>query len=365
MRILHLVNDAQTGGAQTLIEALGRQRLPDDEVHLLVLMGPGALSERFEQSADSVSYVGMGQRDVLPLRAMVALRRLVRAHRIDVVHSHLLQSDLVSAITPLRAARVSTVHTSGSHETRSVSRLVGKVVARLNRRFTVVACSPSALDYAVEAGYRPGIEIIRNGTEMVPNTTNAVPGRVLGQRFVQLARWHPMKGHETLFAALALLRGSHPGVRLDCAGLGMDEQNPQLRAMMMRHGVADLVTLHGSVQRVQDLFAEARALVIASTHGEALPMAGIEALSAALPVLSTDVGDCAELVVSGEFLVQPGAPVELAGALARMLDLTPEDYGEKSRAARALGEARYDEAATAAQYRALYTRILPDGAEAR
>lgn len=357
VRILHVVNDAQTGGAQTLIEGLGRQRQPGDRIHLLVLMVPGALSARFEQSMDSVSYVGMKKRDVLPLRAMRRLRQLVAKHRIDVVHSHLAQSDLVSALTALKVPRVSTLHVSSSHQTRAISRLVGTVVARLSRRFTVVACSPSASEYAIRSGYRSEPTLIRNGTRMVPVAELAGP-RPPGKRFVQLARWHPVKGHEDLFAALAILRESHPEVRLDCAGLDMDTGNPELMDSLARHGVADLVTLHGSVQNVGVLFDGVQALVSPSTH-EALPMAGIEALSAGRPVVSTDVGDCAELVVSPELLVTAGAPRELAAAMGWILDLSDQEYLAAGAAARTLARDRFDERTAATEYRALYSRLLP------
>lgn len=360
MRILHVVNDAQTGGAQTLIEGLGRQRQPGDEVHLLVLMEPGALSQRFEQSMDSVSYAGMKQRDVLPLPAMRTLKRLIAEHRIELVHSHLAQSDLVSALTKFAVPRVSTIHVSSSHQSRMISRWVAKAVARLNKKFTVVACSPSAFEYAVRSGYGSGVTLIRNGTRIPEKTIaeQAPEKRPLSRRFVQLARWHPVKGHEDLFAALAILRKSHPEVRLDCAGLGMEVDNLQVQERLQHYGVADLVTLHGSVQNVSELFGTALALVSPSTH-EALPMAGIEALSAGLPVISTDVGDCAELTVSAELLVAPGTPGELAAAMARVLDLGEAEYRLLAEAARRLAEERYDERSTAAQYRTVYHRLLP------
>ncbi len=359
MRILHVVNDAQTGGAQTLIEGLARQRHPDDEVHLLVLMAPGALSERFAASLDSVSYVGMQKRDVLPWRAIRMLRELVLGRRIELVHSHLAQSDLVSALSRLTVPKVSTVHVSSSHQTRAISRLVGKAVARLSKRFTVVACSPSAFEYAIQSGYRVAPSLIRNGTRIADAVLapELLRRRQRSRRFVQLARWHPVKGHADLFAALAILRSSHPEVRLDCAGLGMDADNPELAASLAAHGVADLVTLHGSVQNVRELFDGARALVSPSTH-EAVPMAGIEALSAGLPVLSTDVGDCAELTVRPEFLIAPGRPEELAAAMAGLLELPDPQYQAVSRAAAERARERFDERSAAADYRALYAGLL-------
>ena len=168
MRVLHIVNDAETGGAQTLIEQLLLSREAGDEAHLLVLLSPGALSPRLEAAATSTTYAGMSRRDVLPVAAVRAVRTLVKRHRIDVVHSHLQQSDLVNALTPHGAVRVSTLHSSLDQASSRVAGIVWRIAAKLSSRFdAVVACSPSARDFAVEFGYRfPGeqIRIVHNGS---------------------------------------------------------------------------------------------------------------------------------------------------------------------------------------------------------
>lgn len=355
MRILHIVNDAQTGGAQTLIEALCRQRSAEDQIHLLVLMGRGALSERFTEIADSVSYVEMAQRDLIPWRAIRTLRQLVSEHSIDVVHSHLMQSDLISLLTPTTAQRISTVHSSASYETRGASQLVRRLVVRLSGRFrAVVACSPSAHQYMVDSGYRHEPSTILNGTQL---TSWSPEGAAHSRRFVHLGRWHSVKDHNTLFAALSLLLTKHPEAKLDCAGLGLEPENPEVQSMIERHGVAEAVSLHGSVSDVRVLFDQARTMVISSRH-EALPMSGIEALSAGLPVLTTDVGDCAELAIGSDYLVAPGSPAELAEAMSKALTLDAGRYRAARAQARGRAEQRFDERVTAQKYRELYQQLL-------
>ncbi|AJT42564.1 glycosyltransferase [Psychromicrobium lacuslunae] len=356
MRILHLVNDAQTGGAQTLIEALGREADERDQIHLLVLMGRGSLSTRLEEVATSVSYVGMKQRDVFPARAVRAMNRLVKRHHIELVHSHLMQSDLISLLSPLKIPRVSTVHTSGAHESRAISGLVGKVVARLSGRFNaVVACSASAQRYAQRNNYRSQSSIILNGTQL---DGWSVENGVSSQNFVHLARWHEMKDHSNLFQALRIVRESFPAAALHCAGLNVDADNPAITELINSAGVDDAVTLHGSVQSVKPLFDTSRGLVISSSHGEALPMAGIEALSSGLPVVTTDVGDCAELAIGNDYLVAPRQPEELAEAMLKLIQLDPARYRAARAQARGRAEQRFDERVTAQKYRKLYQQLL-------
>ncbi len=362
MRILHIVNDAETGGAQTLIEAMCRSRVPGDEHHILVLLGPGALSGRLGGAANSIHHAGLRRRDVLPFRAIAQVRRLVDALGIDVIHSHLLQSDLVAILSRPGVPLLSTLHTSGAHESRPLAKLVGFAVARLSRRLNkVVACSASARDYALAANYADGsrIEIIHNGTAVPPRyPAPAAPSPSAPMRLVQLARWHPMKDHRNLFAAVALLQEWGHGVQVHCAGAGMDTGNTQLASLIQETGVSSAVHLHGSVKDVQSLFAGTSALVISSSHGEALPMAGLEALAAGLPVLTTRVGDCPQLVVDPGLLVPPSDPTALAAAIAALHDAPTRRWGELSYLAWKRALDGFEEGATARAYRRRYDMLL-------
>lgn len=385
MKVLHVVNSAETGGAQTLIEAIGARADPRDEHHVFVLMGPDALSSRLESAAASVHYGNLAKSAKNPLPALATLHRLVRNLDIDVVHSHLMQSDLVSALTPLHftvplpgrragerkaVARVSTLHTSGGHESSRAARVVGRVVALLSRRFdAVVACSPSARNYAATMGYHrhSRIPVILNGTAIdhaaqgtspastrTPDLAEAVEQNQEGPVIVSLSRWHPMKDHETLIRSFAEFCEEYPQAILECAGGEVTASNPDLVALVERAGVSARVRLHGPVKDVSVLLARADAMVISSSHGEALPMAGIEALSAGVPVVTTDVGDCHLLAIEDSLLVPARSPHRIAAALGEVL----RGGKEYSRAAKKLASDRFDIDDTVQRYRGVYQRVL-------
>lgn len=370
MRILHIVNNAETGGAQTLIEALGATaRVGGDGSHehfLLVLLGRGALSERLENIMTGVQYAELKRQSVIPLRAIRLLRKMVTELGIDIVHSHLLQSDLVNILTCHGRPRVSTVHTSGGHESRAVSQIVGRAVAALSGAFTaVVACSRSAQDYTVAMKYRRPAEakVIFNGT-VVPSTApqrSLQKLRLAGPTVLHLARWHPMKDHNTLFAAMAEVLADYPDAKLECAGLEVSEHNADLRELRDAAGISERVALLGSVSDVGDLFRSASALVISSSHGEALPMAGIEALAAGVPVITTDVGDCRDLAVDPQFLVSPEDPSEIAEALRVVLHgllNEPGRYSGWCEDAWRLSAQKFDVLKTSREYHELYSAVL-------
>lgn len=362
MRILHIVNDAQTGGAQTLIEAMCRSRVPGDEHHIIVLMSRGALSTRLELVADGVHHVGLRRSDLLPFRAISMVRRVAAKHDIDVIHTHLLQSDLVALLSRTRIPVLSTLHTSGSHESRPLAKLVGWSVARLSVRFNaVVACSASAREYARTSGYAQAgkTPVIHNGTTVQPAYPEPYPPKE-GEpiRLLQLARWHPMKDHRNLFRALALVRSRGLEVEVHCAGQGMDRENAQLGSLLEETGVTEAVHLHGSVRNVAPLFDRCAAMTISSSHGEALPMAGLESLAAGIPVLTTDVGDCSILAVDPELLVPPSNPETLAEAIATLHGCSPAHWKALSRASWERAAADFEEGATSRAYRREYLTLV-------
>lgn len=357
MRILHVVNDADTGGAQTLIEALARRRAPEDEVHILVLLGRGGLSDRLEDVASSVEYAHMTRRDVLPARAAAHLMRMVRRLRIDVVHSHLHQSDLVSSLTPHGRPRLSTQHASEDASSSAMARLAWTAAAKAAFRMdAMVACAPSARNIAAEFGYTFPAErmpVIVNGT-----TTTAQPSPDPGgSRLLHLARFAPPKDHRNLLEAMALVHERHPEARLRCAGNGVDDSNDQLVAWRRELGLEGVVEFAGTISDVRSQLREACALVFAS-YNEALPMAGIEALSEGLPVVTTTAGDADFLAVDDHLLCPPRDPQALAESICWMLERDPQQREQLRIAAWQLCGSRFDIDRSAARYQTIYRDLI-------
>lgn len=179
--------------------------------------------------------------------------------------------------------RVSTLHSSLDQASSRVAGIVWRIAAKLSSRFdAVVACSPSARDFAVEFGYRfPGeqIRIVHNGSVTAAAPAPEPSGDPL---LLHLGRHAPSKDHPTLFAAFARVLQRHPRARLVCAGHRVDPENTELTRELERLGIDHAVTLRGSVSDVRGLIRSAHAMVFSSNH-EALPMAGIEALGKGSP----------------------------------------------------------------------------------
>ncbi|HND30836.1 MAG TPA: glycosyltransferase, partial [Myxococcota bacterium] len=172
--------------------------------------------------------------------------------------------------------------------------------------------------------------------------------------FLSAGRLNPQKDHAGLIDAFA----RQPHGRLYIAGEG--ELREALEQQIQRAGLSQRVVLLGVRRDMPRWMAAADAFVLSSRY-EGNPLVVMEAMAAGLPVVATAVGCVPELVMKDTgILVPPGDPQRLAEALDRL--------GADLPMARRLGLAgarvaadRFDVAAMAAAYAALYGRLLPVG----
>jgi len=136
---------------------------------------------------------------------------------------------------------------------------------------------------------------------------------------VAAGRLSPEKGQRYLIDALRLLNGRRPPVAALILGAGREE--PELRRRIAEGGLAGRCVLAGFRRPIPGYLAGADLLVNPSLS-EGLPNVVLEALAVKTPVVATDVGGVAELIVPGEtgWLVPPADPAALAQAIAAALD---------------------------------------------
>lgn len=140
------------------------------------------------------------------------------------------------------------------------------------------------------------------------------PGAAL--RLLCIARLSPEKNHRALLEAL---RGAAPGRRLELTLVGEGPERPALEALARASPVP--VRLLGAVPRARmaGVFADADALVLASTR-EPWGIVVVEALGLGLPVVATTrVGSAVSLAgLGGIVLADDPTPGALRAALAAL-----------------------------------------------
>ena len=135
-----------------------------------------------------------------------------------------------------------------------------------------------------------------------------------------VARFQAFKNHALLLDAFAKLVQTHPASRLMLAGSGPLRERTELQAAEL--GLADKVLFLGEVPygELPGIYAAADVKVISSDY-ESFCFAALEAMSTALPVLTTDCAWVPRLVSDGAGIVVPVGDAEaFAGALKKLAD---------------------------------------------
>ena len=122
-------------------------------------------------------------------------------------------------------------------------------------------------------------------------------------RLIAVGRLKAPKDFLTLVRALATL----PDRAFEALIVGDGPDREEVAAEIRRLGLEERVQLAGERSDVPELLAGSDVFVL-SSRSEGLPVSVLEAMAAELPVVASDVGGVAELVVDGEtgMLVPPG-----------------------------------------------------------
>jgi sugar transferase (PEP-CTERM/EpsH1 system associated) len=330
MRVLHLLNQLDTGGAECLVLNLAR-KVDRARFTLLVgsLAGEGDLSPEFHRLG--VPTYPLHRRPGLDVSLVPRLVRLMRRERVDVLHTHNVTPWLYGGLAA-RLARVRLCHTEHSNLFPEQKRLAlaERGLAYLTK--VVISDSERVRQHLVERQKLPPDKVVTvvNGIDV--EAFGRAVDKAAGRRALGLppaglvvgtvGRLVPVKDHLTLLAAFETIAAGRQDVHLVVVGDGPERASLEARVREAR--LEGRVWLLGRRRDVADLMGLFDVFVLSSVS-EGLPLTIIEAMAAGLPVVATDVGGNSQAVrdqVTG-YLVPPSDPAALARAIARLLDDPP------------------------------------------
>ena len=369
MRVAHLIESDGPGGAERMVVHLAgaQQRNDSSAVAVLLADGEGWLGRELARAGVEVDTVRFG-RPFSPAFAR-QLAATLRKQRVSIVHSH----EFTMAFYGAWAARLAGLpHVITMHGGRYYAgRMRRRVALRAAIGFSggVVAVSDLLADSLARDLWlrRTRIDTIANGVRFGAATHSTLRAELgledEASLIVTVGNLYPVKGHAHLVDAVARLTPTHPHLHLAIAGRG-DEAHA-LERQAEDFGVGPRVHLLGLREDVANLLAAADVFVLPSLS-EGLPMALLEAMFAARPIVASAVGDVPVALAGGAagMLVPPGDPGALAGAIARLL-ASPFEARRLGATAQARAAAEYGVGRMAARYADLYQRVLANGNGAR
>ena len=349
---VQVISNLDPGGAQEVVRTLARF-LPDAGCRpIVVTLRDGSLRREIELLGVPVVVMQGRRHSVLALPFAIAemlrirreLRRVIRQYRASIVQTHLLRAldflvftlkfdgsvgqvywTLHNARLDLRRDQV-----PGNRWLLQPKRIVHRMLYRAASRGIdgLVAVAAEVGESARKAYHPPAgkLVVIPNGVDLdrYGHATNgkslrddlSVPHKA--RILIVVAKLYVQKGHSVLLDSLKTILPNVPDLHVVIVGDGPEREYLAAASAAMPGG--SRIHFMGSRSDVPDLLAASDLFVLPSLW-EGLPIALLEAMASALPVVATDVSGSRDVVVDGEsgLLVAPGDSRALAAAISRLL----------------------------------------------
>lgn len=358
MKILHVVQSLALGGQEVLIARLAASlRARGHEAVVVPLVAGGALEARFPPGTVIPVPRREGRDPLLPLR----LASVIRRERPSVVHTH-NDSPLVYGAPAAWLAGVRTVvHTKHGAKAPPRNQALRGALAHGLRAFVAVSAETAERATRDEGIPSRKIVVIANG---IPTRefgrdpraraeVRASLGIPDGSLVVgTLGRLVPEKNPRLLLEAMAPLvaRGAH------LVFIGDGPERAGLEASVAERRLPNVHVL-GARDDTPRLLAALDVFAL-SSRIEGLPLALVEAMATALPVVSTDVGGIRQATNETAILVPEGEAEPLRAAFER-LALDPAERERLGQAACARARAEFDFERVVDRYLELYGAPRP------
>ena len=317
MKIVHVVDSMEVGGAETLVSQMCRlQRDQGHNPSILAVANLGPLGEKLRAEGFTVQPdVGRHLSD-----SARNFFRIFKEVKPDVVHIHNPTPTIYASMAARMAGVPSIVSTR-----HSLAAPPHNAIAELKYAFAALFCDwivgicDATTENLRKMRSAPARKITR-----VYNGALPVVRVEQGQRpsdsvftLVFVGRLAAVKNHPLLLTAFRQALSSLPGLRLWIVGDGAERK--ALESLAEQLGISTQVTFWGQQLDVAPYFCGADAFIM-SSKSEGLPISLLQAFSVGLPVIVTNVGGMAEVVrlANAGFTVSPTDPTEMASAILRL-----------------------------------------------
>jgi len=157
---------------------------------------------------------------------------------------------------------------------------------------------------------------------------SGIPSQGNSKRFLTVGRFTPLhKGIDLLIEAFHLFAQKNHEWMLDIVGEGKEE--PKYRALISKYELENRITIHPFTNQIQDYYYNAQIYVL-SSRWEGMPLVLVEAMSHGLPIVTSDLPVCQEILGDFGLYFENGNIEDLA---RRLEEVTHIDWRKKSQEA--------------------------------
>lgn len=333
VRVLHLINvEASNYFLNNLLDDTAKE-----DVHFyFVTIGRGGLFVKDLRRRGARVYALNTRSRVSYFRAMRELSKIIRAHKIDIVNTHLFEPTLIGLVVAKWLGRkviVTRHHSDAVYQLRS--RLKRKLYFWLERYINthahhIVAPSRMVRDILIDRERVPPEKVSLIPYGQTPDRFDSISPQAVSRvkneldmtdclTLVCTSRLYERKGHVYLFEALAPM--VRAGLKSMLYLVGDGEYREHLEKLVHSLKLDNHVRFLGWRNDALHIMAAADIVVHPSCE-DALSSAVIESLMLARPIIATDISGVRDILDDGKYgvIVPPADSAAFRSALQYVID---------------------------------------------
>lgn len=315
MKVLSVISDLETGGAQKLVGDLLPliARQPNIKVRLLTFRLKDSFIEK------SIRDAGIPITDLdCNARSPISIIKIIPFLKwADVIHVHLFPANYITAIGNLLSGKPLVFTEHNTHNRRRNHRFLRPIEKWIYSRFSSVVCVSDSVRQALSLWTDEKLSstryiTIRNGIDISkyssckPQDSEKIFGRK-GRAVLMVSRFSDSKDQPTLLRALTMIEDKD----IFAVFVGDGWKRKETERLAKDLGVSQRAIFLGTRSDVAEII-KASSIGVQSSNWEGFGLTAVEMMAGGLPVIASDVDGLRNVTEGAGLIFKTGDETELA-----------------------------------------------------
>ncbi len=324
--VIQLIDSLNVGGAEMMsINIANLLHQEGHDSHICVTRKEGDLKKRLNNNG---KYVFLNRTKVIDLKALKILVNYIRTHSIEIIHAH-STSILLAVMAKLVCWDLKIIW----HDHYGVSEDLTKrpvILLKACSFFTtsILSVNKNLKDWADKKMICKDVQYFPNFSEFTNLEEVTSLYGIPNKRITMVAAIREQKDHMNLLKAFFNIGQNYSEWTLHIVGEHADKIIlKKMNEYILKNSLSTKVFFYGGRNDIKNILNQTTIAVL-SSKSEGLPLALLEYGLSKTPSISTRVGQCPDVLLDNNLLVEKQNPDELANAIIELIN--SEDYRKRA-----------------------------------